>query len=43
LPCARVITTSLGFILKYPNLRLKEINSPLTALFEESINAYINQ
>lgn len=43
LPCARVITTNLCFILKYPTLRLKEINSPLTALFEESINAYINQ
>ena len=43
LPCARVITTNLCFILKYPTLRLKEINSSLTALFEESINAYINQ
>lgn len=43
LPCARVITTNMCFILKYPTLRLKEINSPITALFEESINAYINQ
>lgn len=43
LPCARVITTSLGFILKNPVLRLNEINSPITALFEESINAYINK
>ena len=43
LSCARVITTNMCFILKYPTLRLKEINSPITALFEESINAYINQ
>lgn len=43
LPCARVITTRLGFILRNPVSRLKEINSPITALFEESINAYINQ
>lgn len=43
LPCARVITTNLSFILKYPALRLNEINSPITALFEESINAYINK
>ena len=43
LPCARVITTNLSFILKYPALRLNEINSPITTLFEESINAYINK
>ena len=43
LPCARVITTNLRFILKSPTIRLKEINSPITTLFEESINAYINQ
>lgn len=43
LPCARVITTNLSFIQKYPALRKKEINSSITALFEESINAYINQ
>ena len=43
LPCARVITTNLSFIQKYPGLRKKEINSSITTLFEESINAYINQ
>ena len=43
LPCARVITSNLSFILKYPAIRKKEINSPITALFEESINAFINQ
>lgn len=43
LPCARVITTNLSFIHRYPELRKKEINSSITALFEESINAYINQ
>ena len=43
LPCARVITKKLSCILKYPALRKKEINSPITALFEERINAYINQ
>lgn len=43
LPCARVITTNLSFILKYPALRLNEINSPITTLFGESINAYINK
>lgn len=43
LSCARVITSNLSFILKYPVIRKKEINSPITALFEESINAFINQ
>lgn len=43
LPCARVITINLNFILKYPDLRIKEINNPISALFEESINAYINK
>ena len=43
IPCARVITKILNNVLKYPSLRKKEINSPITALFEESINAYINK
>ena len=43
LPCARIITTNLSFILKYPTLRKKEMNSQITVLFEESINAYIHQ
>lgn len=43
LPCARIITKNLGFVMKYPALRVKEINSPITALFEEGVNAYINK
>lgn len=43
LPCARVITSSLRYVIQNPVLRQKEINSPLTFLFEEGINAYINK
>ncbi len=43
LPCARVITSSLKYVIQNPILRQKEINNPLTFLFEEGINAYINK
>ncbi len=43
LQCAGVIVSYLESISKKPYICLKEINSPITALFEESINAYINQ
>ena len=43
LPCAKIITNSLNTIQKYPSLQAKEINSPITVLFKESIDAYVNQ
>lgn len=43
LPCARIITNNLRFIIQRPSLCQKEINNPITALFEEEICAYINK
>lgn len=43
LPCARVIVSNVDFISKKPYLCLREISSPITELFEESINAYVNK
>ena len=43
LQCARIITSKLKYIFQNPTLRQKEINNPITILFEEGIYAFINK
>lgn len=40
---ARVITKELRKVLTYPYLKQKKLNSPITKLFMEAINVYLNK